>query len=125
MSNALIHYMYRDGYNYKTPGSVIVAGYAPELVERLEDTLDEGEFFLPEEVSFTNLRDGGWDMHYEDADHIWHELIEVEETDEDVTDSRTLVEVVVAFEQAQAAGWQEDAALANLDRFLATTRQGR
>lgn len=122
--NTEISVMYRDGYNYKQHGYVVVAGYDESLVARLRDSLDEDEYFIPEEVGFPNLLDY-WESHYEDADHVWHEVEGIEPVEYKVNDSRTLEEVVVAFETAAAKGWPLDQGLAHLASFVESTPEGK
>ena len=122
--NTVIEYMYRDAYNYKQHGDVVVAGHDDDLIGRLVASLDEGENFLPEEVGLPNLRDGGWDTHHDDADHVWHEYVDAERTGRAPTDPRPLAELVAVFEAAAAAGWPMGAALAALEGFVASTPEG-
>ena len=49
--NTLIHYLYRDGSNYKRGQQVIVTGaFTEEQREQILDSLDDGYLFIPEQV---------------------------------------------------------------------------
>ena len=69
--NTKITYMYRDACNYKNYGEIIVKGkYTEDQVDRILNTLDGYEYFIPEQVGFPAIR---FDDYTED-DHCWHEL---------------------------------------------------
>lgn len=110
--NVAIHYMYRDASNWKNHGVVIVKSRSTNVFrlsaaeERIEEALHEHGVFNAEAVGFENLfywLDGK--RVYED-DHGWHEFVRLSETDQPATDSRTLEEIVAAFEREADKGWE-------------------
>lgn len=107
--NTRIDYMYRDADNYKQHEWLIVSG-APtqELTDRLEETLDDGEYFLPGRVGLTPLQSMMIDapnFGESGADHVWHELTGISETESEPTRQLTFEELVLAFEKAVEGGW--------------------
>jgi len=71
--NTEIHYMYRDGSNYKMHHREVVAGVITHA--DIAACLEEGENFIPSQVGLLDLQEmleGG----VGDDDHVWHELQE-------------------------------------------------
>jgi hypothetical protein len=69
--NTKIEYLYRDASNYKKINQVIVSGTFDEAQkESIQDCLSEGEYFIPRQVGFPEMR---FDKLNED-DHCWFEL---------------------------------------------------
>lgn len=122
--NTLISYLYRDSNNYKRAAAVVVAGYNAQTIKAIEDALDEGCYFLAEEVGLENLRDM-WSSHYDDADHIWHEWTGAEPVSRPADAELTLEQLADRFVLAGAAGWPVHRALAALEDFGKTTPVGQ
>lgn len=127
--NIQVGYMYRDGSNYKNSGVVVLAN--PENIplatikQAIESSLDDGSYFIANQVGLPDVflweRGVSYDPdnppagltpgHYmiRDDDHCWHTFTGLLETDlpasEDVPIS--IGELVQAFQQASADGWDE------------------
>lgn len=55
--NTKIEYLYRDASNYKKINQVIVSGTFDEAQkESIQDCLSEGEYFIPRQVGFPEMR---------------------------------------------------------------------
>lgn len=71
MSNTKISFLYRDGSNYKSYNSVIVAGtFTDDEINQILDCLDSGDYFIPEQIGFPVERFGS----ITEDDHCWCEL---------------------------------------------------
>jgi len=94
--------MYRDAANYKTGAEVVVQGYF-----RWRDILkylDEGEYFIPQDVGLDPVNSWAGDFD-EELDHPWHELVDVGTTQDKPTISMTGAELLAAFKTAHESGW--------------------
>ncbi len=106
VKNTEIHFLYRDASNYKKYNTVVVAGAINAAqIERIRVSLNEGEYFIPEQIGLPCERfdDVTWD------DHCWCELdpeYDIAPTDADVTVDLTVEELVKAFEAA-AGKWDD------------------
>lgn len=93
MPNILFSYMYRDSANYKNHGEVVFANpnnmKISEISMEIEDKLMDGEWFHAHRWHLPDLHFEKWDS---EIDHDFHEFKEVEETEELVTDRRTIDE---------------------------------
>lgn len=122
--NTRLTYQYRDASNYKQSDSVVFSGrIIDEQLRRLAAHLDEGTYFIAEQVALPNLRER-WDTHYDD-DHVWHELVpddDIEYTEAAPTDPRPVADFVDAF---VATDWDETAAIDQLERWKRSTPEGR
>ena len=57
--NTKINYLYRDGCNYKQHNEEIIAGtFTTEQMNTIIDCLDCGEYFIPSQVGFSEIRFG-------------------------------------------------------------------
>jgi hypothetical protein len=101
--NTRICYMYRDGSNYKFPGDFCVAGILREL--DLKPYLDEGLYFIPQDVGMPALQPVGVFTYSEDDDHPWHEITNILPTRSDVPCAMTAGELLKLFEIASQRGW--------------------
>jgi hypothetical protein len=103
--------LYRNGNNDKSTKQVVLSGeISPEQVHRIGEMLDEGHHFIAAEVGFPSPIDnhaGFASFPNPEHDHSFTSLVQFEEgtpsvsdflTDEKATDTRTIEEVVVAFE---------------------------
>src|SRR5438477_11545420 len=100
-----IVYLYRDGSNYKRWGRVVFGGVCDAAMrERLMAALDGGDLFIAKQVGLPELFFEG--SIYAD-DHCWHELPEVEATEDAIDDTggRTIGEFVDTVVRAAASGW--------------------
>jgi hypothetical protein len=108
-TNTEFRYMYRDGANYKFGGRIVVRGtITDDLKRRLQSSLDDGANFIARQVGIPDVfpwetGDGEYD---DEVDHSWHEFNAVERTNEAATDSRSVSELVAAFEAQKQAGWR-------------------
>lgn len=112
--NTLIHILYRDAHNYKAIAGATVAGYDPALIDAIKATLDDEQFFIPEQVGLDRpVFDfgRGWDP---DVDHPWCEIY-FEPTQRTPTQGRTLGQLTAAFEAVEWDPFGTEAALRGLD----------
>ncbi len=119
--NTRVNYLYRDAANYKQWHSVVLAGELTDAQRALiTGALDDGDYFIAEQVGLPNLRER-WRSHYDDIDHVWHELTSIDTVD----DPPTVTETAATF-AARFAGitWDEPAAIARLDAWIANTPPG-
>lgn len=88
--NIKLSYLFRDGGNYKTFGYVILSNPGRRSTEQIDNdlrrTLIDGAYFYPEQVQLPVLNYG--------EEGMWHEYEKTEMTDEEVTDERTIEEVI-------------------------------
>ena len=75
---SIIEYQYRDASNYKVYGEILIEGIFSESDKALVHSYmyDNGEYFIPEEVSIPPLQPKLWeecDGPNED-DHEWHSI---------------------------------------------------
>lgn len=107
-ANTFVHYLYRDGSNYKSPGVVRLRGRVDyDLLRAALSNLDEGIYFVPGQVGFPDLQGrltayDGWT----DDDHPFHELRGVEFADgvEGALDPDRIADEV--FEAIRDAEWE-------------------
>jgi hypothetical protein len=93
MSNTKIEYMYRDGANYKVYRSLVVEGSVSDV--QLRECMDD-ESFIPSQVGLVDLQPE-LVAYPSDEDHVWHELVEVEPTDDPVNFHLTASELLNNF----------------------------
>ena len=96
-----INYFYRDAANYKQHGSVLVeTELTPdEVKEKLVPFLNDGEFFIAEQVGWEEL----FFNRTDDDDHCWHTISDCEVSDEEA--EINFSDVLEAFEIAYLNGW--------------------
>jgi len=72
----VVEYLYRDAGNYKTRGTILVAGsFSNDEINLVQNCLYDREFFIPEEVCLPPLQHQLWDIYGEnDDDHEWHSV---------------------------------------------------
>jgi len=116
MSNHYLRFQYRDSDNYKQHGSFELTGpLTDEQAMLIVDTLDQGEYFIPEQVGASPLP---YSTSGTDADHPWHEFVALADLDvygvrhEDYPEDYnfgpfTPEELVAAFQKAKADGWKD------------------
>lgn len=114
-ANTRLRYGYRDASNYKQVGEEVFPGtVTDEDLARLVEHLDDGCWFIAEQVGLPDLREL-WPSEVDD-DHIWHELDpteDIEPTDDAPTRSETVGEFVDRF---VATVWDVDAAVERLEQ---------
>lgn len=95
--NTKISYLYRDADNYKMRHEVVIAGSMSEEQEKaIEDSLDEGVYFIPSQVGLPDDRFGSVTA----ADHPWFEWVGVEPTADRPTLHVTAEELTAKFVDA-------------------------
>lgn len=99
-TNTLITILYRDGCNYKAVEEVVVMGYDEDLIDRIKATLDEGEWFIPEQVCLPRPRFREFGDWNDDDDHPWCE-IDFEPTTRHISHGDILSLVTFYFENAE------------------------
>jgi hypothetical protein len=99
--NTRINYLYRDAANYKQFGEVVVAGSMER--NQLAPLLKDQEFFIPSKVGMADIQP---DMRTED-DHIWHEIISLEQTSENPSLGITADQLLQRFKSAFENSWYE------------------
>jgi len=100
--NTCIHYMYRDGANYKFPGAAVLAGVV--TAEEIRPYLDEGLYFIPADAGLPALHPTHCEFAGE-IDHPWHELTSVEPTEAEPTAGLAAGEFLRRLQEAAQAGW--------------------
>lgn len=104
--NTKVHYRYRDESNCKRSSTVVLPGAVAD--DDVEPLLDEGTYFLPESCGLPHLGDS-WPAHYnfpvETVDHPWHELDELEATDDPPTLELTAQQFLERLRDDCLAGW--------------------
>lgn len=104
--NTRISYLYRDASNYKAYNEVIIKGkISPGQINQIMECLDDGEYFIPCQIGFPEIRIGEVDP---EVDHCWFELerSSFECTSEPETIEMTADELVQAFKEA-SGNWDE------------------
>ena len=104
--NTKISYLYRDASNYKAYNEVIIKGkISPEQINQIMECLDDGEYFIPCQIGFPEIRIGKVDP---EVDHCWFELerSSFECTSEPETVDMAAEELVQAFKEARG-NWNE------------------
>jgi hypothetical protein len=91
VKNIRFYYKYRDAANYKQYGFVILSNPAQfsleYIIEKLKDSLIDQEYFIPWVCRIPMIHKFPFDP---ELDHEWYEFDYVEETNEEVTDERTI-----------------------------------
>lgn len=102
--NTKITYLYKDKKNYKKLNEAIVKGKITESQkERIYDSLEEGELFIPSLIDLPEERFG----ELTEDDCIWFELVGFSSTNEPSTSDMTIGELAHKFEQEQYM-WESD-----------------
>ena len=98
--NTRFEYMYRDGENYKQYAEVVIKGALTP--EQLRPYLYDGQFFLPSEVGLEDLQEYPY-RHY---DHIWHEPVAADPTNDAPTVEVRAEDLVARFQHAGRTKWK-------------------
>ena len=95
MSNIKLNYRYRDYANYKNNGEAVFTNPDKFSLEQIEATL---RTYLLDDEYFYASRWGLKDLHFEkyddENDHPYHELLEVELTEETATEPESITELL-------------------------------
>jgi len=114
--NYYLPYMYRDGDNYKEWGTIgLTEKLTDEQAMLIVDTLDQGEYFIPDQVGVDAM---AYSRGGTDADHPWHEFVALTALDTQGvvyenypgdynSGPFTPDELVSAFQKAKAEGWKD------------------
>ena len=97
--NTQLEYLYRDAGNYKWFSEVVIVGTLE--LENIESYLYEHQFFIPSEVGLSDLQP----EELTEDDHIWHEIVSLNETVDEPTVKISAVELVEGFKAAYAVEW--------------------
>lgn len=96
--NIKFNYLYRDASNYKQYGSVTFSNlknlFILEIDDIIRNRLIEKQFFNHIEFGLPSL----FFQDKNDDDHDWHEYENIEMTDENPTDKRTIAEFLKQLE---------------------------
>lgn len=101
-ANTAIEYAYRDAGNYKRFERVVLEGrISAEQIAAIRASLDDGMFFIPEQVGLTPLQTGDYDAA---LDHVSHYFESMSYTDEAPTCSTSAAALTEAWPK-DASGW--------------------
>jgi len=106
--NTTFSYLYRDAGNNKSRAAVIFKGaFKPEDAERLRRAFDSSTYFIAEQVGVpvAYLFRRGYEFN-EEIDHCYHEFDDIELTEEQPTDGRTIDRFVTDVQRQAARGWE-------------------
>jgi hypothetical protein len=112
--------MYRDTSNYKKYARVVFAGHlTSDEKASIVNELDQGMFFIPEQVDLSNPREE-FENHYDD-DHVWNEVLDIADTDDAPTDGRSITEFC---DELRAVTWDPALAHEVLQSWMNATPNG-
>ncbi|MDR4506437.1 MAG: hypothetical protein MRK01_16825 [Candidatus Scalindua sp.] len=97
--NTVFTYQYRDAANYKEFDTVIIRGLFS--LKDIEKYLYEKVFFIPSEIGLKDLQPENLNQD----DHIWHEILEISQTNEQPTVTITAEKILSNFKKASLEGW--------------------
>lgn len=115
--NTKISYMYRDADNYKTHREEVLDGVLTAAQIRYLLNESGGEGFIPSQVGLPDLQVElmSYDPDYGEegyapfgangSDHVWHEITEIKQTDEEVTTKVSASQFYKSFVAAVKDGW--------------------
>jgi hypothetical protein len=104
--NTALHYIHRDGSNYKNSGRSVFSGEITTNLQRaFRAALDEGRYFIADQVDVPELFFTFGDDSVED-DHCWHEFSAFVVTHHEQTDSRTIQQFVGDVVGASGEKWK-------------------
>jgi len=92
--NTKIYYMYRDASNYKQNESVVFSEKIKrEHIDIIMKKMEEEEYFIPSQIGLADLQPRMTSYPSSD-DHVWHEITDIQLTEEAPTDSRDIQQFV-------------------------------
>ena len=94
-----VRYMYCDASNYKFFGAFVLSGQF--ALESISDTLDAGEFFVPERVGLPSLVP----KCQNEDDHWLHTFLEAEPCSDEYGALCSTAEFLRRMKAAAAEGW--------------------
>lgn len=110
--NTKITYYYQDWGGTKTERSLVLKGFNSEFVMKIKNSLKNGEFFIANQVGFPELF--FW-LNTESKepfypfnpceDHPWHQIGNIEKTQEEINHENSLEEILQIFTQAEENRW--------------------
>jgi hypothetical protein len=109
--NTRIEYMYRDGENYKQFREVILVGEV--TIAELRPHYYEGSFFIPSVVGLEDLQR----TPYLACDHVWHEIVGAEPTDESPTVDISANVLLARFKAAGKVKWETEDVFTRMMEF--------
>lgn len=107
---SIFEYLYRDGGNFKTFGSLLLSGYASDGDATLRSCLDWGDQFVAEQVGIPSLCLTHWEAVGDgpsDLDHAFHEFVRLRpaQTEELGEPHHGSLQALMARMQAAAKRW--------------------
>ena len=101
-------YLYRDAGNWKTQGAVLLRGKVRDNGAAIRSCLEQGEWFVPEQVLLPGLQRQHWVNHEDgpsDLDHAFHEFVDLRDARDDdllaLSQRGSVVQLVALFVTAQ------------------------
>lgn len=107
LPNTRLEYVYRDGSNSKSWGSVVFGGaMTDDLRRRLLAALEGGEFLIADQIRLPEVFPESWPQYADD--HCWHAFVDVELTNDAPDDEHGLSIAIFVCEVERAAvdGWR-------------------
>lgn len=103
---SVFEYLYRDGGNFKSWGTVLLHGsFSEEAKITITACLIDGMLFIAKDVGLPELFEGVTQGGSSDLDHPWHEMADLRPaTPEDMDDTSyhgTVQDLVAAFKAAK------------------------
>lgn len=106
MPNIAVFYRYRDAANYKWAGAAVFSNASgldeADLSARFKACLEDGEFFVAEQVGVPPLYPRQVDP---EVDHGYHEFVRCVSIDSPPTHHDDIADFVAEFERCAADGW--------------------
>lgn len=99
--NTRFEYMYRDACNYKWFDEIIVP--AMLTLDQLLPFLQDKTFFIPSKIGIPDLQPPDWTEN----DHIWHEITNINTTQEKPMIDITTEQLLYRFRVAHENKWYE------------------
>lgn len=100
--NTRIDYMYRDPGNYKQFNTIVIQGEVD--IDLFKSVLDEELYFIPSQLGLEDLQ-GRFCNGVQADDHPWHELEEIEHTDDAPVVGSDAGELYRCLMKVEAYGW--------------------
>lgn len=101
MKNSKIYYMYRDAGNYKFYQKVVIQGKL--TFDDLKPYFHDHDFFIPSQLGWPDLQPEPLTVN----DHIWHQIYEVELTNENATFEFSAEVLIEKFRELSFKNWNE------------------
>lgn len=114
MKNTAIEYLYRDGGNFKHTARIVLEGpMTDEDALMIRGKLDNGSYFIPSQVGLPDLQPYLLQFGpYTEDDHVFHELLDAEKTDETPTCAVSTARLLESFRNVSR--WEVAAAMKRL-----------